>query len=406
MLALNAEEKIALFREMVSCCHNLYMWTYDAAFRLTGSNCPEPEAMHNIFMMACGQDGFNEELAARDTPALLTNDVSMMWLAFPQFEQGAMVRSRVLGPFFVDDISCQNINVFLLRKGMSSVLRKCVLEFLNQLPVIAWSRVQEYGIMLHYCLTGEKIHASDLRYWRNPADAATHESSIPTVDAHGTYQAEKEMLRMVREGDLNLESYINRIAVVGSVGRLSNGDQLRQMKNQSIVCATLFSRAAIEGGLSPELSYTLTDHYCQGIEACNNVSEITELTYGMQKDFVERVHRCRLNKYPPAIQAVCDYISLHLEEEITIAMLARHTGYADYYFSKKFKKETGLIPAEYIRRRRLERAAFRLRTTNEEIQAISSRLQFCSQSYFTDSFRKYYGVSPGVYRLNPVEPPS
>lgn len=72
--------------------------------------------------------------------------------------------------------------------------------------------------------------------------------------------------------------------------------------------------------------------------------------------------------------------------------------YAEYYLSRKFKKETGSTPAEYIRRKRLERAALLLRTTKEDVQNIGDRLLFGSHSYFSDSFKKQYGVSPSEFR--------
>ena len=57
-----------------------------------------------------------------------------------------------------------------------------------------------------------------------------------------------------------------------------------------------------------------------------------------------------------------------------------------------------MSPADYIRDKRLERAASLLKTTDMGIQEIAAQLQFCSHSYFTDSFRRKYGVSPAKYR--------
>ena len=87
-----------------------------------------------------------------------------------------------------------------------------------------------------------------------------------------------------------------------------------------------------------------------------------------------------------------------MEDDLSIASLAAYAGYIEYYFSKKFKRELGLTPAEYIRKKRLAKAALLLRSTDLDAQQIASRLQFCSQSYFTDCFRKEFGVSPTKYR--------
>ena len=98
------------------------------------------------------------------------------------------------------------------------------------------------------------------------------------------------------------------------------------------------------------------------------------------------------------IESACSYIERHIEEELSLASLAAYAGYAEYYFSKKFKREVGMTLAEYLRKKRLEKAAMLLQATDLDVQKIAMRLQFCSQSYFTDSFRKQFGVSPSQYR--------
>ena len=78
--------------------------------------------------------------------------------------------------------------------------------------------------------------------------------------------------------------------------------------------------------------------------------------------------------------------------------MSRQTGYTEYYFSRKFKRESGLTPAAYIRKKRLEKAAVLLLTTGQDVGQIAESLQFCSASYFTASFRRQYGLSPIQYR--------
>lgn len=395
---MQINEKVILFRDMVGCCHNLYLWIYDCAMHLLESNCSEQETMNNLLQISIEERSFLTELSNQNTPMLVTNAMDMVWLVLPLMENQDLIRIYVLGPLFLDDISPQRVEEQLIQHGMPMALRKEMLRFLKELPVIAWSRVQEYSIMLQYCVTGNKINVSDIRFYLCTPTTSGKDSITVRQDNHGTYQAEQEMLRMVREGDLRLKDHIDQMAVTGSVGKLSNGDPMRQVKNTILVCTTLFSRAAIEGGLNPELSYTLTDRYFQAVEASNSYSELNELTRTMQADFVQRVHNYRMSQYSHAVQLCCDYITLHLDEDITLKQLAELTGYATYYISKKFKKETGKTPADYIRLQRLERAAYLLRTTQDDVQTIGIHLQFGSQSYFSESFRKEYGISPTEYR--------
>ena len=397
------DTRLELFAGMLMSCHNLYLWQYDSGFYLIRSNCPMEGAINNLFSLLRGGKLIERQLLEQDTPVLLTNNIGMMWVVQPLLDDGELARMYVLGPLFLDDISPKSLDVQLDKHGLTSSLKSTAHQFLQQLPIISLNRVFEYAIMLHFCVTGQTVSVSDMRY-DETGSRTVPAGPMEQVDAHGTYEAEQEMIRIVREGDIeNFRAHMDRLSMTGNMGKLSNDDPLRQMKNAVITCLVLFSRAAMEGGLDPEVSYTLSDHYFQSIEACDSVSALVDIALPMQEDYIQRVHRCRTGGLSRPVQACCDYIGLHLEDPLDLPTLARQAGYTEYYLSSKFKKETGLPPSEYIRRKRLERAAHLLRTTQEDIQKISARLRFSSQSHFSECFRKRYGVTPSVYRAGVQE---
>lgn len=389
--------RIALFTGMIGCCHDLYLWQYDSEFHLLSSNCPQEGELGELFSR--NDRKTLSELPLEDlSPTLLTNDVGMLWITQPLMDGEKLARIFVLGPLFLNDVVSKDVETKMDRLGMPSNLLRTVREFVRQLPVLSLSRVFEYAIMLHYCVTVEQIHASDLHYLDHSGRPFRQEAPEQS-DIHGTFAAEQEMIRMVREGDLHhLRSHMDRMSMTGTMGRLSNGNPLRQMKNAVITCLVLFSRAAMEGGLDPEISYSLSDRYFQSIETCTSIPELKEISRTLQEDYVRRVHRVRTGGLSKQIQSCCDYIGLHLEEPLSLSLLAEHSGYAEYYLSRKFKAETGQSVSEYIRRLRLERAALLLRTTDEEAQKIAAKMQFVSQSRFSEAFKKQFGITPGAYR--------
>ena len=79
-------------------------------------------------------------------------------------------------------------------------------------------------------------------------------------------------------------------------------------------------------------------------------------------------------------------------------VLAKETGYTEYYFSHKFKQETGMSVADYIRREKVRHARLLLSGTKMSIQEISDDLAFSSRSYFSSTFQKETGMSPSEYR--------
>ena len=127
-------------------------------------------------------------------------------------------------------------------------------------------------------------------------------------------------------------------------------DPLRQMKTSIVVFTTLVTRAAMEGGLSPEIAYPLGDSYIQTAEDCQDSGELNSLAHAMYHDFIYRVHQLRANPHcSHAIQKCCDYIELSLDRKIRAKDLAVLVGYTEYYLTEKFKNETGLSVSDYGR---------------------------------------------------------
>ena len=394
------KDRLQLFSNMIRCCHNLYLWHYDANFQLLTSNCPAESQISAFVNLSSFQEAILKHQSTQHTPLILTNQINLMCIAAFHKDENEIQNIYVLGPFFMDDYSTKSIENRLRQINLSLSLRNSALSFLQTLPIISLSRIMEYAIMLHYIATEQAITPSDLDYYedvRSTYDKADPESSF---DNHGTYEAEQEMLRMVREGDIeHFKQHMNKMAFVGNSGKLSNGESGRQMKNMVLVCITLFSRAAIEGGLLPETAMTLTDYYFQSVEACNSISELTKISHSMQEDFIQRVHKCRQNLiFSKPVRRCYDYVELHLEEPITLKEIAGSLGYTEYYLSKKFKAEAGVFLKDFIREKRIERAKFLLENSSLTIQEISVRLQFSSQSYFTEIFRKVTNMTPTEYR--------
>ena len=80
---MDLNERVGLFRDMVACCHNLYLWVYNAEYELLESNCPDVELIQNLLQMG-GSREFLSQYAERHTkPLIMSNGVGLMWIAVP-----------------------------------------------------------------------------------------------------------------------------------------------------------------------------------------------------------------------------------------------------------------------------------------------------------------------------------
>ncbi|MBQ8994912.1 MAG: AraC family transcriptional regulator, partial [Oscillospiraceae bacterium] len=335
-------------------------------------------------------------------PSILSIKYHVSWILDSHRANEVPDRFFLIGPFFIDSFPESSIKQEMDMEGLSLKAKYQLLDYFRDIDSIGFTKIMNYTVMAHYAITGQKINIYDLHY---PDVAPPSSNSTEDNDAvvHGTYDAEREMLRMVREGDLRIFDHLQKLGANANIGKLanSNSEPLRQMRNTLLVATTLFSRAAIEGGLYPETAMTLTDHYFQAVEAAKSFQELAEVGYTMQNDFVNRVHKIHMNSnFSDSVQTVISYIDLHLEDDIFLKNIASELGYSDYYLSKKFKTETGVTIKEYIRDERLKRAAFLLEKNTLPVNEISERLKFPSHSYFTDCFKKKFGVTPKQYQLN------
>ena len=99
------------------------------------------------------------------------------------------------------------------------------------------------------------------------------------------------------------------------------------------------------------------------------------------------------------ITKALDYIRRENQHSgITIEDVAAHAGFSTDYFNRIFQAHTGFTVMEYVRFRRMKKAAHLLRTTNLEVLDIALDCGYEAHESFSRAFKKHYGVSPAEYR--------
>ena len=101
---------------------------------------------------------------------------------------------------------------------------------------------------------------------------------------------------------------------------------------------------------------------------------------------------------PAVVTKAKQFIMAHLEEPMTLEMVAAHVGISPFYFCKLFKRATDMTFTEYVNRRRVERAKRRLLAPNSRVTEVAYDVGYQSLSQFNRSFLKYAGESPTQYR--------
>ena len=398
-------ERITLLREMLACVNTIYLTEYDNQYNCVSTNVPHFDLFYLFFtcddtiqeILPVEENENLKELHLCKGPSIFTNRLGIAWLSDVEVSGDKVERIHMLGPVFLDEVAVKNIVHEVDKLQISLDIRRKFLGLINSLPVITINRFYEYGIMLHYCITGEKVQVADFNF---PELEGKKEKDQLAQEKYSSYLAESEILTFVEEGNLEYSKQMSRYISREAICKGDKKNYLRQAKNTVIIFCALCARAAVKGGLSSEIAYKLREQYVQEVEDTMNLAELNQTNRKMLDDYIRKVHRIKVQMkgISPQMKESCDYISLHVEEQIDIHSLASRLGYTDYYFSTKFKKEVGVSVRTYVMQKKIEKAMELLVTTHKEVQDISCQLGYSSQSHFGDVFRKVNGMSPGEYR--------
>lgn len=402
---MDIEQNMNLFQELLCCGNSIYTWCYDADGTLLYSNCPSESLFGAAFSLLGCRERALQIGKSGGQPQAVGTSFGLIWGVDFLRRENALHRMYVFGPVFSYNVSLQDIeNGFrhYTSQEISLAWKHQLLGAYNRIPVVQSTLFTRYLLMLHYCITGEKLDASDTIIQQSFTDAAP---AVTKRDRHRVWQAECALLDMVRTGDLNYKDALNTSLLISAGVPVLGSDPLRQAKTSVIVFISIVCRAAIEGGLSPDAAYSLGDSYIQSAENARTYDEINAIPLLMYDDFIHRVHRVRQSpRYSAPITQCRDYIEMHLEEKIRARDLADLVGYTEYYLTHKFKEETGVSVSDYVKNAKIRRAKILLRSTELSIQELSDYLCFSSRNYFSRVFSEIVGCTPMEYREKDAAP--
>ena len=109
--------------------------------------------------------------------------------------------------------------------------------------------------------------------------------------------------------------------------------------------------------------------------------------------------------YIEKINTVQDYIEKHLDEEISVQMLSKIAFFSEYHFQRIFKQFTSESLYSFVKRLRLEKAIFLLRSSRKQtIQDIALSVGFSNQASFAKALKEEYQLNASqIKNMNDLE---
>ncbi|MBS1701660.1 MAG: AraC family transcriptional regulator [Armatimonadetes bacterium] len=107
-------------------------------------------------------------------------------------------------------------------------------------------------------------------------------------------------------------------------------------------------------------------------------------------------------EYQERIEAAIKFVLSRLDNPPSPVEIADHAGFSRFHFGRVFSMAVGEPLAEFVRRLRLERAAWQLENSDVSITEIAFEAGYESVEGFGRAFRDLFHVAPSDFRQQPA----
>lgn len=326
-------------------------------------------------------------------------------IVFPLVNQNTLFGSILVGPFLMDEPDSTLVLGLDKRFHMSTTALLDLYEELDSIQIIPSQMVTHISRLLYYLfsdliLEGKRQLAvnkgklyQQSRINESIQNLKCNDSETVT---HYPIELEQELMTKVKTGNLEgAKATLNDL--LGYVF-FSEGNSLEYVKNRSVELCSLLSRAAIEGGATSDNIFRVNNQF---LMSQNSIHSLDDLCYKLQETveiFTECVFNYIPNKNSEIVKKAIQYIAQNFSRNLSLDEVARHVHLNPAYFSTIFKQSTGSSFKEYLNMVRIEESKRLLANTNYSVIDIALATGFEDQSYFSKVFKKYTGLTPKQYR--------
>lgn len=210
------------------------------------------------------------------------------------------------------------------------------------------------------------------------------------------FDKERALLQCIAHRDMEgAQRLLNEL--LGAV-LFAEGCDLEVIKSRLYELLVMISRTAIENGADAQRMMQLSHEYRYRIAAFSSIDTLCAWLSGVIKQFMRSLFSFSGAKHANVIHRCMQHIGTNYREHITLEDTARSVYLSPAYLSRIFKQETGMTFNEYLNQVRINKARELLQQRELRMTDISLLVGYGDQSYFTKVFKRMTGMLPREYR--------
>ncbi len=204
---------------------------------------------------------------------------------------------------------------------------------------------------------------------------------------------ERPLAAALKEGDTGkIRATLEAIFAAAS----GHGLKLEQLKKIGLQILLGFEKELHRHDQS--IDSVCADDIIEQVMSCQDPAELREKIATGALIIAGALADLRSNTFRRDVKRIIDFLDLHYAEKINLDYAASLAGMNSAYFSRLFKKECGVGFVEFLTRLRMDKAKRMLETSDAKLLEVAEKVGFEDVNYFSKSFKKYTGISPSEYR--------
>ncbi len=336
---------------------------------------------------------------------IFTCPAGLNHIVFPLMNKESLFGSVLVGPFLLN--APDAIMLSDLSRRYPDIPTSDLLELYDEaqnIPVITPHTAGQVSKLLYYLFSNLMNESRQilLEKQKRLSQQSQINESIQSYKNHildtSSYPVEKEndLITKVKNGNVaQAKGILNDL--LGYV-LFAEGGKLETIKSRALELCALLSRASIEAGGMADPILHLNTGFIHKIAQCQTYESLCYILQDIVETFANNLLSHSNIKNRDLMKKAVSYISQHYSEPLTLNIVANQVHLNASYFSTLFKKEMGMSFKEYLNQVRIEESKRLLANSSFSIIDIAVSVGFEDQSYFSKVFKKYTGITPKQFR--------
>ena len=388
----------SFFKNMLQDCYGLFYWQFNSDGQLIVHSINDNYVNDVLSLFINHQLIIDIIQQSHALPFIYEDQEDIFWIVCPNTNSHTI---DIYGPIAIGVNQLHYITAQLSTSTPITSNPKDLILLLKTFRVIPLNQLFAISRECFYQLNQQVVDRNQIVILSAPSSRSKGKERSHHLAPHqGAYYAENAIFDCVKQGNLNYQSILNDSSAVSNGVHIAMGT-LRQAQLSILTLNFICSRAAMAGGVSPSIIYTLADQYTEQCMNNQDRSALQSLGATLISDYATRVHqqKNRQLSLTPPIAACKEFIDLNVHNKISLDSLTTVSGYSYYYLSHEFNRQLGCSINKYINQAKVQSAKRLLKTSQLSASEIAAELHFSSASYFSKIFRNFTRMTPVTYRL-------